>query len=162
MKYIVEIEGFQLQDKFVVKELVILHVLSNWYRHFFINSPHGKAKLSNQELKIVQYCENSLHKIRWNSGYDRMRVVKKYIKNVTSGCVVYTKGSQKTDIVRSICKEASGVIDLEDDDCPKAQSICSETSTFCPLTFHSNNIHCATFKANQFRRFLICEDEFQN
>ncbi len=113
MKYIVEIEGFQLIDKFVIKELVILDVESNFRRHFFIKSPYGKARLNVSDKKVVQYCEQSLHKIRWNAGHTRMKIVMRYIKNVTSGSVVYTKGCQKWEIVRSICEQASNVIDFD-------------------------------------------------
>lgn len=162
MKYIVEIEGFQLQNKFVVKELVIVDVESNFRRHFFICSPYGKSKLSISDRKVVQYCETNLHKIRWNAGHTKMHTVKTYVKNVTSGSVVYTKGNQKSNIVRTICEQASCVIDLEDGDCPKVQSICEEIGTGCPLFFHSNNIHCASFKATTFKQFLSAENEFQN
>ena len=152
MKYIIEFEGFQLQNTFVFKEVVIYCLNTKHVEHFFVRSP-PKMVLSATDQAIINYCERNLHKIKWSSGRQCMSYVKNLIKDFDVNTVVYTKGLQKSKLLQSMFKHLS-VYDLEELGCPKFNKVISPNESVCPLPFHSRSVCCAHRKALAFAKFL--------
>jgi len=64
MHYVVELEGFQLEKCFIVKELSICSVYKQREFIYLLEVPFDKKILSDKDLKTVEFCEKRLHKIQ--------------------------------------------------------------------------------------------------
>lgn len=158
MKYIIEIEGFQLHSAFIIKELSI--VASDLENHFFVKSPYSFDRLHMSDRRIVRYCENRLHKIYWSSGNDKFITVRDYLQELLNRDVdniVYTKGMAKVNVLRNLFKLNCKLIDINtmDDNINQLwdqlrceyNDLQEMTEQQCPLRFHKANPHCSHFKA---------------
>lgn len=149
MKFVVEFEGYQLQGRFIFKELVICNLSSSIINHFFIKPPFHRELLSASDERIVKYCEKFLHKIQWHSGSVHMKEVVQFLSNLPESCVVYTKGRNKAKLLSSMFKKFQ-VINLEDEGCPPITKLLLSSETECPLAFHKDTLNCAHLKAHAF------------
>lgn len=154
MKYIIEIEGFKLTKKFIVKEITIRN-LQREMQHFLVKSPFSFDKLSYLEKRTVKYCESNLHLIHWRAGNTSFGVLKNYLQsNLTNESEVYIKGAEKVNVLRNElgltctitdvnqiepCTWLSWKVDLSD--------VRKRTSFVpCPLYFHRDIVHCTNLK----------------
>lgn len=148
-------EGFVLKNRFVLKELVVFNADDKWRRQFLIKPPCHASKLSLADRNAVKYLQTFRHRIGWNSGFVSLRVVSSYLKRVTTGHDVFTKGNQKTTLLKGFCSNARSVTNLEDFGCPKVDNIkFNIADSGCQLYYHRGNKHCALYKAIVFSRFL--------
>jgi len=152
MKYINEIEGFNLKSQFILKEAAVLNYDSGIIQHFFIKPPYSYKRLSESDTSIVQYSQRFLHRINWRRGNAFMRTFTKLIKDLPDHSIIYTKGQQKVEILKSY-KQNLNVINLEDKfDLLPITRIKNIPDNICPLHFHENLLNCAHIKVRTFYR----------
>jgi len=101
MKYILEIEGFNMKSKFVLKEAAVLNFDSGIIQHFFIKPTHSYKRLSESDKSIVQDSQRFLHRINWRSVNAFMQSFTELVKDLLDHSIVDTKGQQKVEILKS-------------------------------------------------------------
>lgn len=160
MKCVIEFEGYNIKSRFVFKEIAIHNLKTRQLHHFFIKPPFSRCLLSKTDESVVRYCENHLHRIKWNSGSVHMASVFEFLKKLPSNTILYTKGLEKVRILHKLCKGFQ-IKNLEDYDCPKVDEIKSAVENECPLGFHlhKNTLSCATKKSELFASFLLYKHE---
>jgi hypothetical protein len=166
MKFVLEIEGFTLERGFIFKEITLWSLTNNFESHFFIKPPFPFERLSVKDKRIVQYCENYVHKIHWSAGKDLLREVRRYLQRLLNDdgpITVYTKGATKVNVLKvglGLNCEIQDINKLElkstekwkDDIALYMQGLGS--TELCPLKFHKNHYHCTQVKAAVIAEFL--------
>ena len=170
MKFVVEFEGFQVQNRYIFKEIVVKCVETLETQHFFLKSPFPLTRLTKRECNIVSYCEKNLHHIYWNSGREYLRdIVKRLAFLNSTGNTVFTKGEQKVEALKKQLHLKCPVLDVTEliekqaIDYPSSLVAYSqrkglESNVLCPLRFHRSSRHCAYIKADFFS-YLIKQSE---
>jgi len=156
MKYIIEFEGFQLQSKFIFKEVCVVSIDSDETFTYFLKSPFKFDKLSNKEKRTVRYCENHLHNIFWKAGSDKCSDFLSFLKTLRNTDIVYTKGLQKTNILFALLPVGTQVVNFEDiDNSATIESLSKQIPTdACKLRFHKYSLNCAVLKAQVLKQHL--------
>lgn len=158
MKYVIEFEGFQCENSFVIKELCVISMDAVTNKHFVIKPPLPKSNLNTKEKRTVAFCEKFLHRVFWNSGDSTWKSVRKYIQTFPNSTVVYTKGIYKRDLLSNLFPNLH-VLDLEDINCPSITKLIYKPTTQCPLSFHKNILNCAHRKARAFAEFITKHEQ---
>lgn len=159
MKYLIEFEGFALGSKFIFKEVSIVNVTTKKITTYFLKSPYPRKYLASKDKSIVAFCETHLHKINWESGIHRMRDLKQYISKIGFGDIVYTKGLQKAQTLKTLFSGSCCVVDLEEIGCQCVSVYLKNISVNqCIRKFHNNSEHCSYLKAQAYLSFLL-QDE---
>ncbi|CAL8130461.1 unnamed protein product [Orchesella dallaii] len=159
MKFVIDFEGFQLKNRFILKELAVADLNSMQIVHFFIRSPFGSINLSSSDLSVVRYCETFIHKIRWNAGKVAFKDTVEYLNSLPNESVFYAKGKQKVNFLKSILSSSMEVQDLELVECPPITRIINPPENDCPLPFHQDSLNCAHIKASAYLKLLRAEKE---
>ena len=148
MTCVVAIEGFQVSQQFVVKELTILFD-SNRYQHFHFNSPSNLI-LSIRDQSTIRYNQNHSGLKLIDDSYLPYEVIG-YILSKIINLRIYTAGNQATSFLSSYLPK-SEIIDL----CYnfKYPLILQESSCFIP---HSPR-YCSLSKA---KTLMIAVQMFQ-
>ena len=102
MTVYVDLQFFNLEDQFVVKEFAAL--TSNMkLTHYVFKPPVNFACLTQKDKRQVKWVERNYHKISWNGGYVPYKyageIIKKGLRNFEN---VFVKGVQKVNYLQSL------------------------------------------------------------
>lgn len=160
MKYIIEFEGFSLCKKFVFKEVSIYNIDTDQLTWLFLRSPYPFNYLCNIDKRIIRYCQTHLHRIYWRAGKQYYFELLNHLSKISEKDIVYTKGLQKANILKTLLDQAVSVVDLEDLECKNVSVYMKNIkATDCVLRFHKDSEHCSHTKALAYREFLRSRDE---
>ena len=155
---VVDFEGFRLQNKFLFKELAFCKVSNFETKLYSFLPPFHWKYLSSQEKKTAYYCENYLHKIKWNQGETSVEDLANLFKNLISETdVIYVKGLYKKTVVGNYLNENYDIRNLEDIECPRITELVKTEfrPVKCRISTHQHvQDHCALFKAINFSLWL--------
>jgi hypothetical protein len=98
---IIEFQAFRGNDnKFIVKELVILDVKSGLTNYFLFKPPHPFYYLDEKPLRTNKWLSKYFHHISWNEGYtsykELPRILKQYCRKYKQ---IFTTGLEKCDFI---------------------------------------------------------------
>ncbi len=78
MRYILDLQGYWIQRKFIVKELILFCTDLNIIRKYHFKPIVTFSLLSEKNQNVVTYCEKLNNRLCWNSGnldYDKLAEV---------------------------------------------------------------------------------------
>lgn len=91
---IVDVQGFQLQNEFIVKEMAIR--IDNQLSHFLFKPKIPYRDLMDNEKRTVKYIERNIHGLRYSNGYVSYTeiddILWNHLHNIDS---ILTSGHQK-------------------------------------------------------------------
>lgn len=161
MNYLIEFEGYSFSNNFIFKEITISELQKAKSKSFFLKSPYHRKCLSAKEKGIVNFCENVLHKIKWEAGIHQISELKEYLSKVKAGDKVFTKGRQKVEILRKLLKRSILIIDLEELGCQKVSVYLRNIKVIkCLLEKHTDSTHCSFIKVQAYKHFLSKNESF--
>lgn len=100
----VDLQGFQIDQGFIVKELAIR--IDSQMSHFLFKSPVLYRNLSEKEKRNVKYVERRIHGLNFSFGYVDYYEIKailwNHLKNVD---LVFTNGHQKFNFLQNTFEE---------------------------------------------------------
>ena len=155
MNYVVDIEGFYVKNRFIVKELAYYRIEDSKSEQFIFCAPYKWSELTKQEKKTVAFCEKHLHRIKWSIGLIPYNHIRKILSESFSVCdTIYVKGIEKLRHMTHLLQANYKIKNLEIFNCPKiTHSFLGENSN-CILKQHIKNHHCAVLKVYRFASFL--------
>ena len=156
MTTVIDIEGFQVKNKFYAKELAVVYLSDLHTAQWIFKSPFPYTEITDKDKSTVYYCEKHLHGIRWSRGHIDYNLLTPTVASVCkSGDIVYAKGRQKKEFLQRIVPEGVDVRDLEEINCPRFEQLkVHEIEKRCALTSHQRSSHCALRKAFAFSNWL--------
>ena len=115
----VDLQGFKLNETFIVKEAAIL-VDGCASSHFLFRPPIHWSRLTGEERAGIRWLTNNHHSLRWMDGnvsYDRARELIREATCANLGNrVIYVKGSEKIQWLRTILGDNNGGLVIENID----------------------------------------------
>ena len=156
MTAVVDIEGFQVKNKFYVKELAVFNLRDETTKQWIFRSPFPYNSIAVKDKKTVYHCEKYLHRIRWSRGYTEYNQLQPILSSfANSGDTIYVKGYQKTQYIRGLLPKSVEIKDLENLNCPKFEELeAVKVESPCVITSHLDSSHCALRKAVAFATWL--------
>lgn len=148
MNYIVDIEGFNIKNQFIVKEFAYYRLCDFQKAQLLFSSPFPWKELSSKEKGTARYCERNLHRLPWSSGninyQNRIKIFRSVFK---SGDTIFVKGLQKQKYFESVLQPADvWVKNLEEYSFPSVNQIELKTPAVCPFHSRKQTRHCALAK----------------
>ena len=129
MAFVIDIEGFRLENDFIVKELALCKVEDFSSSHYTFDPPFRWNILKKKEQKTAKYCEKYLHQIRWSS---RGHSIKELAKLIGDTCkkddIIYVKGGYKRFVLVNILQDEYVVKDMDELACPKMCDLQKEST----------------------------------
>ena len=155
--FVVDFQAFKNnENEFILKELCIVGVRSNICVHVIIKSDVEFSSLSAKAKRSVEYLTNYYRKIDFADGYvsalDARRLI---LDTIPHGSLVYVKGSEKANHLRSICCVGTKIIDLDAFLCPHPIDL-NMRGLHCPFYRHKFDYTCVCSfrKAKVFQRWV--------
>ena len=142
---IIGVEGFQLSNIFIVKELYI-QIPSREFRQFIFKNPKD-LQLNDEDLRTVRYTTRHLSGLSYTDGdvpYDEVAVVLNRLKN----CTIYTYGYTARNFLRTYLP-TTVIVDI--------QELGFNMPTELPKTpcfINHRPRYCARAKADAIRLYL--------
>lgn len=148
----IDIQGFPLENDFVVKELAIRIGLQ--INHYLFKPPVPYVNLTEKEKKTVNYVERNIHGLRYSSGdveYTELKnILWRCLKNVDC---IYVKGNQKYSILKSIIDQWNlkriSLVNIE-----RFSNSKMETTTPACLNHQEGHFRCALNCVNIVYHFI--------
>lgn len=101
---IIDMQGFKDDsNNFIVKELSFL--TKNIKFSEIIKSPHAFDCLSSRSQNIANWLIQNYHGLAWNDGYITVAELRKTILPILRNKILYVKGEEKVEWIRSILDE---------------------------------------------------------
>jgi len=123
---IIEFQAFRgNNNEFIIKELVIVGVLSNDVWYYLFKPPYSITQLNKKANKINSWLSHHFHYIRWYEGsinYDNLQDILDHMGRQYS--IIFTKGQEKAKFLQGFITKT--VIDLS-------------TSNICQKSFKEYN-----------------------
>lgn len=124
MAMIVDIQGFQLPDQFVLKEFANITLRSDTINHILLQSPIPWNDIPPNYQKINNWLTRNCHGLIWADGdvpYNSLfNEIRKILEPAEFICV---KGLEKKRWIENIIKHSKPVIDLHDYGCPSIRNL---------------------------------------
>lgn len=113
---VIEFQAFRgNKDEYVVKELVILDLLTYVVYHFMFKPPHAFKKLKSKAKVTNKWLTRNFHHITWDEGFiDYCNVDDVMYHFCSTFNLVYTKGSEKRNWIQKYA--TTNVFDVTKDD----------------------------------------------
>lgn len=103
---ILDVQGMKFRNnKFILKEIAIL--TKHCAFHAFIKSPCSFHKLKQNQKIQAKWLTKNYHGIDWNDGDMTLFELKKLVKPFISDRVIFVKGLEKCDWIKSILMDDS-------------------------------------------------------
>lgn len=165
MKFIVDIQGFQSTNEFIVKELSIIKIvpsLSSLFQYnrndvecILFQPPYPWINLSSKFKSTNLWLIHNHHGIPWNAGdipYDQLHeIVHNKLKSAT---YIFVKGLEKKKWLAQNFKLSSNIINLEDLGCPALNILRVSTCTFFNYHRRVLNHQCASETGRKLRMWF--------
>lgn len=115
----VDIQGFKLNNKFILKEFYVLTDCKNISYHAIVDSPHPFYVLNRIHRCQVNWLTNFHHGIKWDAGDISFTQFLYDIKLLLMGKTIICKGVEKTKWIQDICSyiPIENFINCEDLNC---------------------------------------------
>ena len=149
-KYVIDVQGFAIENSFIIKELSIVSLNSQNVFHFLAEPPFNKEILTNDEHEQVSWLQNHHHLIKWEDGVlEYFEIFENLREAIRDADVLYAKGREKATFIQKATGEFT--IDLDQLDCPRADCLPKPKSSqtfWHALTTHIHhriptvNVHC--------------------
>lgn len=164
MKYIVDIQGFQAPNKFIVKEFSIVKIepspLSEFSRDdvecLLFEPPYPWVNLSPKFKSTNLWLVRNHHGIPWSAGdipYDSLEnQIQNKLKNAS---YIFVKGVEKKMWLEQNLQLSASIINLQDIGCPALQTLRVSTCIFYNYHRHVPNHHCAAENGRQLRMWFF-------
>jgi hypothetical protein len=66
---IIDIEGFKISNRFIIKELAFVSMLNGNYDSYIFQHPQDELdNMSAEDMKYIHYCTKSIHGLYWRDG----------------------------------------------------------------------------------------------
>lgn len=113
--YTVSLQGFKtLENEFVLKEVCLARVETNWCHHYMVRSPITYQNLNDDLKKRVDYVTEFIHGIPWDSnGINEEKALFKMKMLLQNSHRVYAKGSEQVAYLKKILSSSVRVVDLD-------------------------------------------------
>lgn len=112
----VDLQGFNSNENFVVKEICIL--TKNLKFHEIVKSPHSFSNLTSKYKRQVKWLENKYHGLRWSQGYITQEELQKTIAPILKNKIIFVKGPNKLRWLREILgQQITLCVNIEDMGC---------------------------------------------
>lgn len=146
---IVEFQAFRGNDnKFIVKELVILDLQTCVIYTFLFKPPFPFNKLNSKSKRTNKWLTKNLHHIAWNDGYTDFKELESIMYHFCSRFTkLYTRGQEKRNWIQLYTTK--DVIDVKVNQCLEIDSVCILTKD----EKHAY-LHCAVKNAYRLAAFL--------
>lgn len=156
--FVVDVQGFKsMSNEFIMKEICIASVQSDYIDNFTVRSPTCYQRLSPQLQKRVDYIYYNIHGLHWDWGYTDPRVVVAQLKDTLKNAdKVYIKGSERVKFLDFLLGRTVPVFDLDIFDYKGESSLDKNKYPSCrhSPTLHSELGRCALKKAYMYRDFV--------
>jgi len=160
--YVVDMQCFKtLQNEFIIKELCIVGVNSNFCYQCVVKPPIPFCSLCDEMKKRVNYITNYIHGIPWYVGYLSEDEVITILRNILKKAArVYIKGSERANYLSFLLNYKIPVIDLDIFDFKRRQ-LRENKNCKCHNIFNHKHLRlrCAVTKACTYRDWLETEME---
>lgn len=149
---VIEFQAFRdNKDEFVIKELVILDLITHVVYPFIFEAPFSANQLNDKARRTNKWITKHFHHIQWNEGlisYKHLNNIMYHFSNKFSH--IYTRGSEKRQWIQQYTYH--DVFDIRMD---KDQQI--NYGPICTLTDHSYRTvtQCALQNAYRLANFLV-------
>lgn len=164
MKYIVDIQGFQAPNEFIVKELSIIKIdpssLSQYGRNdvecLLFQPPYPWINLSPKFKFSNLWLVRNHHGIPWNAGdipYDHLHIImNNKLKNAT---YIFVKGVEKMKWLEQNLQLTSNIINMEVMGCPSLKTLRVSACIFFNYHRHVSDHHCAAENGRRLRMWFM-------
>lgn len=150
MLLVIDIQGFLLQEGFLVKELAISD--GKMLNHYIFKPNVPYNKLSSIDKRQIRWLEKNHHSLCYSDGYVNLSELSNILERFVSSDVevIFTKGHQKAEVLRQHLDKP--IINLEYvNDIPKL----IPTTTNCCM-HHKNKLkNCSVYNVK-----LLCNKIF--
>lgn len=142
--FIVDLQFVQGNEKqYFIKELAILKKGSLIPIVYHFKAPYPEEELNNEAKYNIQYSENKINGLKWNSGtveYLGLKDILKYY--LQSADIIYVKGKQKKNFLEKYI-DSTKINDLTNT-MPSLLKI-ENFKSMCPIPTHSvsSSLRCA-------------------
>ena len=143
---IVDFEGYQHGNRFVIKELAIYNISSSLVSNYFFKTPKWFNASSATNDWLIKYH----HRIPVTYGYDSFI---KVITTINQNHIVFCKGSQKASFLQKLIRIP--VVNLEFLNCPRLALLTTPLNLqTCKFENHLENNHCAILKVQKIAEWV--------
>lgn len=163
MEFILDFQGFQNDQEYIIKELAIISTDGKIYELHLFLPPYSIHQLPQYVRKQVHWIEKHLHGLYWSSGFKEYSQVKDIFKQVDIRGNVYVKGAQKQVFISQLLLDFDvKVINLEDLGCPKLSVLKQQTqiNLFKPCNFSHSLHNCAYINVHILLNWWNTEKKF--
>lgn len=148
---IIEFQAFRgNNDRYIVKELIILDLQTYVIYNFLFKPPFPFNKLNSKSKRVNKWLTRNLHHIGWSEGYTGYEEVERIMNHYCSKFTrLYTTGLEKRNWIRLYTTK--DVIDVKMDKCFEFVM-----GDICILTKNDKHAqsHCAVKNAYRLAAFL--------
>lgn len=164
MKFIVDIQGFQATNKFIVKEFSIVKIDSSPLSEFsrddveclLFEPPYPWLNLPPKFKSSNLWLVRNHHGIPWSAGdipYDQLE--EQLNNRLMNATYIFVKGIQKKMWLEQNLQLSSTIINLQDIGCPTLKTLRVSTCIFFNYHRHVPNHHCAAENGRQLRMWFL-------
>lgn len=151
----VDVQGFQCDNTFILKELALQNLHGTVQEHFLFKPPFEFCELSQKDQITNSWLTRKNHCLDWYCGeikYNRFTLVLERIAR-TYSCI-YVKGKMKRDWLLDYVPRHCKIINLENLGCPPLLDLSFIPTISCCL----NHPSCALSIASRLRTWYISND----
>lgn len=150
MVLVIDIQGFLLNDGYLVKELAISD--GNMINHYLFKPDVPYNRLTSKEKQQIQWLENNHHTLRYSDGHVNLSELKGILQRFTAKSdLIFVKGHQKVNVLKKYGVNTP-IINLEYvQNAPKLV----QTKSACCF-YHKNNLKiCSISNVNILSAYLF-------
>ena len=133
----VDVQGFKVYDRFIVKEVAVLR--NDFTQIFYVKSPILFTNLTYKDRKQVEWLYNKYHGLSWRGGRISFHNLKQYFHTHICKSVILSKGSEKCDWIAKELLSSDNenvVINVESLQCPAFERLYEIYDSISSCTLH--------------------------
>lgn len=152
---VVDVQGFYLNNKFIVKELSI-SIDDSQVQTFIIKPPLQYSSLTPKEKASIDWLYNHHHGLKWKDGDSTLsNIMDYYITHVKdNNFIYYVKGLEKIKWIQNIFKDDINFYNLDDLNCPNLKTLYKNDKSINVCSYHRKYCICAEKNVILLRKFI--------